>query len=61
MFSFRVSIILGSSAFLPESLIGTGISIIRPDLVESDNYQEITNLAKKHVEIIKNFKKTDLI
>ena len=36
--------------------LGTGISIIRPDLVESDNYQEIANLAKKHVDIIKEFK-----
>ena len=39
--------------------LGTGISIIRPDLVESENYTEITNLAKKHVEIIKNFKENN--
>lgn len=37
--------------------VGTGISIIKPELVENEDYEEMTNLARKHVEIIKNFKK----
>ena len=33
--------------------VGTGISILKPELIESDNYAEITNLAKRHIAKIK--------
>ncbi len=36
--------------------LGTGISIIRPDLVDNEDYNEITNLAKKHVDTISWYK-----
>ena len=36
--------------------LGTGISILKPELVESDNFDEIERLARLHVEIIENFK-----
>ena len=32
--------------------VGTGISILKPELVESENYDEITNLTKLHIEKI---------
>ena len=36
--------------------LGTGISILKPELVESDNFDEIERLARLHVEIIEKFK-----
>lgn len=36
--------------------VGTGISILKPELIESDNYAEITRLAKLHTEAVKKSK-----
>ncbi|MBQ7643214.1 MAG: bifunctional 4-hydroxy-2-oxoglutarate aldolase/2-dehydro-3-deoxy-phosphogluconate aldolase [Clostridia bacterium] len=33
--------------------VGTGISILRPDLLESENYGEITELTRRHLDAIK--------
>ena len=33
--------------------VGTGISILKPQLIKSENYAEITNIAKLHVEKVK--------
>ena len=30
--------------------VGTGISILKPELIESENYAEITRLAKLHID-----------
>ncbi len=30
--------------------VGTGLSILKPELIESENYTEITRLAKLHIE-----------
>jgi 2-dehydro-3-deoxyphosphogluconate aldolase/(4S)-4-hydroxy-2-oxoglutarate aldolase len=38
------------------SYFGTGISIIKPELVYEKNYAEITNLAKLHIDAIGNLK-----
>ncbi len=34
--------------------VGTGISILKPELIESGNYAEITRLAKLHMDIIRD-------
>ena len=33
--------------------VGTGISILKPELIASENYSEITRLAKLHIDKIK--------
>ena len=33
--------------------VGTGLSILKPELIESENYAEITRLARLHVDRIK--------
>ena len=33
--------------------VGTGISILKPELLETENYDEIERLAKEHVEALK--------
>lgn len=36
--------------------VGTGVSIINRDMLAVDDYEGITQLARKHVDAIKNFK-----
>lgn len=36
--------------------VGTGLSILRPELIDNDNYEEITRLARMHTEIVKSAK-----
>lgn len=36
--------------------VGTGISILKQDLIDNDNYQEITSLTKQHLEKIRPYK-----
>lgn len=35
---------------------GTGITVLRPDLVAEEDYEAIADLAKAHVDVIKNLK-----
>ncbi len=37
--------------------VGTGISIVKNELVESENYSEITRLAKAHMDVIRECQK----
>ena len=37
--------------------VGTGISILKPELIENEDYTEITRLAKLHIEKIKEARK----
>ena len=37
--------------------VGTGISILKPELIENEDYIEITRLAKLHIEKIKEARK----
>ena len=37
--------------------VGTGISILKPELIEKEDYAEITKLAKLHIEKIKEARK----
>ena len=36
--------------------VGTGVSIINRDMLAADDYEGIAQLAKKHVDAVKNFK-----
>ena len=36
--------------------VGTGISILKPNLIENDDYAEITRLARLHADAVKNAK-----
>ena len=38
------------------SAVGTGLSIINPEMVKNEDYAGITELARRHVEAIKAFK-----
>lgn len=37
--------------------VGTGISILKPELIQAEDYEEITRLAKIHIEKIKEARK----
>ena len=37
--------------------VGTGVSIINRDMLAADDYEGIAQLARRHVDAIKNFKK----
>ncbi|MBQ4327518.1 MAG: bifunctional 4-hydroxy-2-oxoglutarate aldolase/2-dehydro-3-deoxy-phosphogluconate aldolase [Clostridia bacterium] len=39
--------------------LGTGISILKPELVATDDFDEIERLARLHMEIIENFRKKE--
>ena len=39
--------------------LGMGISILKPELVATDDFDEIERLARLHVEIIENFRKKE--
>jgi 2-dehydro-3-deoxyphosphogluconate aldolase/(4S)-4-hydroxy-2-oxoglutarate aldolase len=38
------------------SAVGTGLSVINPEMVKNENYDGIAELARRHVEAIKAFK-----
>ena len=35
--------------------VGTGISILKPELLETENYNEIEKLARAHVDVLKQY------
>lgn len=39
--------------------LGTGISVLKPELVATDDFDEIERLARLHMEIIENFRKKE--